>query len=444
MKVPVSPPPWMDIMQRAELGPLMAMAAKALGPEVKGAYVHWDHLRYLTPPAGFDHEQWWLGIKFARLALARKLPLLDKYANPFCVSLSDSLQRRLFIIARDASGSLRGINRNDDDSGKARYLFRSLIEEAMTSSQLEGAATTTQVAKDMLRSGRQPRDYGERMIYNNYAAMRELRHWVDQPLTPETIFEIHRMLTDGTLKDPLWSGRLRTAEDNIVIEDETGNVLHIPPKADELQQRLQSLCDFANDEDDANFLHPVIRAILIHFQIGYDHPFCDGNGRTARALFYWSMLRSGFWMVEYLSISSILKKAPAQYVRAYLYTETDESDATYFIDHQLDVLLAAVESLHGYLARKSEAQLLAETLLKPGSKLAKRLNHRQRALLLHALRHPEKPYTIEGHRRSHDVTYQTARSDLLALAEAKLMTQYKHGRSFVFIPTNDLAGKLRR
>jgi hypothetical protein len=65
-------------------------------------------------------------------------------------------------------------------------------------------------------------------------------------------------------------------------------------------------------------------------------------------------------------------------------------------------------------------------------------------LLLHALRHPDKRYTIEGHRSSHDVTYQTARSDMLGLAAAKLMAQYKHGRSFVFIPTADLAEKLKR
>jgi Fic family protein len=315
----------------------------------------------------------------------------------------------------------------------------------MTSSQLEGAATTSQVAKHMLLSGRKPRDYGERMIYNNYAAIREVKErWADKALTPDMIFEIHRVLTDGTLKDDRWAGRFRTAEDNIIIQDDFGRELHVPPKAEELPQRVKALCDFANDQDDANFLHPVVRAILIHFQIGYDHPFCDGNGRTARALFYWSMLRSGFWMMEYLSISSILKKAPSQYIRAYLYTESDESDATYFVDHQLDVLLKAIEGLHGYLSRKREAQYRAETLLRPGSKLARQLNHRQRALLLHALRHPDKRYTIEGHRSSHDVTYQTARSDMLGLAAAKLMAQYKHGRSFVFIPTADLAEKLKR
>jgi Fic family protein len=442
MKLPVAPPEWTDLTNTVNLETLFKGGLP--GPEVHGQYMHWDKVRHLTPPEGLSHEQWWLGIKMSRVAQQRALPLKDKYHRPFTISLSDSLQRRLFVIGRDAAGSLKGFDRGDDDT-KDRYLVRSLIEEAMTSSQLEGAATTTQVAKEMLHSGRKPRDYGEKMIYNNFLTMRELKHWIENPLTPDTVFEIHRMLTDGTMENPRWSGRLRSAGDNIVIEDETGRLLHVPPKAEELPQRLQALCDFANDDrDDIHFLHPVVRAILIHFQIGYDHPFCDGNGRTARAIFYRSMLRSGFWMMEYLSISSILRKAPGQYKQAYLYTETDSSDTTYFVDHQLDVLLAAIEGLHGYLARKRDAQHRAETLLKPGSKLAKILNHRQRSLLLHALRHPDKPYTIEGHRRSHDVTYQTARSDLLALAELKLMTQYKHGRSFVFIPIANLADKLKK
>lgn len=443
MKLPLTPPPWLELAREhaTDFGKILV---QLIGPEVRGKYEHWDHLRHLTPPSGLSLEQWWLGIKIARQSIARPLPLRDKNGHPFQVSLSDSLQRRLFQISRDASGALKGIDHHEDESVKSRYLMRSVMEEAMTSSQLEGAATTTAIAKDMLTTGRAPRDYGEKMIYNNYATMRELKRWVSAPLTPDTVFEIHRMLTDGTLQEPGWAGRFRTDLDNIVISDEIGNQLHVPPRAEELPGRLETLCRFANESDESGFLHPVVRAILIHFQIGYDHPFCDGNGRTARALFYWSMLRAGFWMMEFISISSILKKAQSKYVRAYLYSETDDSDATYFIDHQLDVILEAIDSLHDYLSRKQKIQSQIETLLRPGSRLARKLNHRQRALLLNALRHPDKPFTIEGHRRSHAVTYATARSDLLGLADAKLVTKDKYGRSFVFYPVPDLSEKLKK
>lgn len=443
MKLPLAPPRWNELANR-NVDLLGDLLSRQLGPEVDGHYEHWDHLRHLTPPAGLTAEQWWLGIKLARLALQRSLPLQDKAGAPITMALSDSIQRRLFLVARDAAGALQGADRVQSDAMRERYLVRSLMEEAMTSSQLEGAATTTQAAKEMLRSGRAPRDYGERMIWNNYAAMRELKRWQQRPLTPDAVLEMHRMLTDGTLRDPDCAGRLRRADENIVVEDEVGNVLHVPPAAGELPGRLQALCDFANQgDDDKHFIHPVVRAIVIHFQIGYDHPFCDGNGRTARALFYWSMLRSGFWMAEYLSISSILKQAPAQYTRSYLYTETDASDATYFVSHQLDVLLKAIEGVHGYIARKQRTQAEAEILLKPGSALARKLNHRQRALLLNALKHPDKPYTIDIHRRTHDISYQTARADLLGLVAAKLLRQHRQGKAFVFVARPDLSSKLK-
>ena len=285
MKVPVSPLAFGQLLDlhASEFGKLLRLR---IGPEVRGRYEHWDHLRHLPPPDGLSSELWWLAIKMARTTAARDLPLKDKDGQPFRVALTDSIAEKLHTITRECSGSLRGLDSIADERAKERFLIRSQIEEAMTSSQLEGAGTTTAVAKEMLRSGRAPRDHGERMIHNNYLAMQELKRWRDQPLTPEAVFEIHRLLTADTLEDPAQAGRLRTVDDNIVVQDETGRTLHVPPHADELPARMQALCDFANGTNEAGFLHPVIRAIALHFQIGYDHPFCDGNGRTARTLFY--------------------------------------------------------------------------------------------------------------------------------------------------------------
>ena len=216
-------------------------------------------------------------------------------------------------------------------------------------------------------------------------------------------------------------------------------VLHEPPAAKSLYVRLKRLCDFANqDEKSEPFVHPVIRAILLHFMLAYDHPFVDGNGRTARALFYWGMARAGYWLMEYISISSLIKEAPVQYGNAYLYTETDGNDATYFIIHQLDVIERAISALHQYLQRKGTEQSNAEKLLRHAPRLANALNHRQVALLSHALRHPGQDYTVESHRRSHQITPQTSRTDLLQLVKLKLLQQYKRGHAFVFTAPEDL------
>src|SRR5256885_14750013 len=165
--------------------------------------------------------------------------------------------------------------------------------------------------------------------------------------------DIHRMVTEKTLEDPTEAGRFRRADEKRVVGGDFGEIYHEPPQAAELEDRLKAMCDFGNANAPGYFVHPVLRAIILHFWLAYDHPFVDGNGRTARALFYWSMLRSGYWLVEFISISNILRKAPARYGISFLYTETDDNDLTYFIDYQTTVILRAIKELHDYLDRKT-------------------------------------------------------------------------------------------
>ena len=115
----------------------------------------------------------------------------------------------------------------------------------------------------------------------------------------------------------------RPGERKVVVGSGDDVILHDPPSAEGLPERMATLCRFANAETDDVWLHPVARAILTHFMVGYDHCSVDGNRRTARALFYWVALREGHWLIEFLSISRLLIEAPAQYARAYLNTETD-------------------------------------------------------------------------------------------------------------------------
>lgn len=445
MKLPLSPPPLDTIAKKyPDIFKDLVRHFRA-GADVDGRYEHWDHLRHLSPPEGLNSETWWASLKLARAARSRPLPLTDKAGRPMWVVLTDTFQRRLHFFDRSASGSFAELVEDTDRRTRDSYLARSLIEEAMTSSQLEGASTTANVAKAMLRSNRSPRDKSERMIVNNYRATLELDRWVEQSLTPERIFEIHRVITDGTLDDPDAAGRLRNDDEPVhVIDDISQRVLHEPPPAQELSERLERLCAFANDDRAEPFLHPVIRAIAIHFQIGYDHPFVDGNGRTARTLFYWSMLRSGYWLSRYLSISSVIRHKPADYKRAYLYAESDANDLGYFIEHQLDVMERAFDGLLQYIHRKRAERRDGGGLLRADSKVGATLNHRQRRLLEHALKHEDHAYSIAAHQLRHSVSYQTARTDLLELANRGMLEVRKDGRAFTFLAPADLVARIRQ
>lgn len=406
-------------------------------------YVHWDKLRQLTPPGDLSPEEWWLLIKWGRQNVQRTIPLTDPAGNHFVYGVPDLVARRLHYVDQRCAGEVAMSEVvTADAQARQRYLVNSLMEEAIRSSQLEGATTTRRVAKELLQTGRAPKDRSERMILNNYRALQYMRDDMPAELTPAAVIELQRILTAGTLDNCDSAGRFQHPdEERIAVVDRIdGTIIHTPPPAEQLPERLQALCDFANEgESPDRFIHPVLRAILLHFWLAYDHPFEDGNGRTARALFYWYMRTHGYWLVEYLSISRILRHAPGKYTRAFVLTETDERDATYFIIYQLDVIQRAVEQLHDYLRQKIKDIRDVEALLKGSD----RFNHRQLALLANALRVPDALYTFQTHATSHGVTHETARTDLLSLVEMGFLERRRQGRRYTFTPPTDLAKRLQ-
>jgi Fic family protein len=441
------PPDLDEVIERSDPKRLLELIRRGmLGPgesEDGRDYVHWDKLRHLEPPDDLTHEEWWFTIRTARAPLFRPFPLKDPEGRPFVYAVSDLVLRRLHHVDQRCSGEIAMPKVvTADEQARQHYLVNSLMEEAIRSSQLEGATTSRRVAKELLRSGREPRDRSEQMILNNYRALQFIREGIGDKLTPEAVLELHRIVTQDTLDDPDTAGRLqRPDEERVAVYDRAdGSLVHAPPPAEQLPDRLQAMCDFANEWDrPERFVHPVVRAVLLHFWMGYDHPFEDGNGRTARALFYWYMRARGYWLVEYLSISEILRKAPAQYTRAFLLTETDNRDATYFIVNQLGVIERAVDELHAYLHRKVQEVRDVERLVKSSPDF----NHRQLALLGYALRTPESFFTFQSHATSHGVTHETARNDLLPLVDGGLLEQRRSGRRYVFRPAPDLTSRLK-
>lgn len=407
-------------------------------------YMHWDKVRHLEAPNGLSGEEWWWAIKWGRRPLLRTLPLVDQTGSSFAYALPDEVLRLLHYVDQKCSGEIAMPEVvTADDQARQHYLVNSLMEEAIRSSQLEGATTSRRVAKELLRTGREPRSRSERMILNNYQALQFMREDIGNTLTPEVVLELQRILTTGTLDNPDSAGRLqRPDEERVAVYDITdGALMHEPPPAAQLPERLARLCDFANaTEDPERFMHPVVRAILLHFWLAYDHPFEDGNGRTARALFYWSMRTQGYWLIEYLSISAILRKAPSKYARSFLLTETDDRDVTYFLLYNLEVMQRAVEEMNAYLRRKAREVSEVERTIKRSAEF----NHRQLALLSNAIRNQDRTYTFNSHAGSHNVTHETSRRDLLQLVEQGLLSRRRVGRRMVFNSPPDLPDRLRQ
>jgi len=408
----------------------------------RGRYLYWDQFKWRIDKND-DPKKAWFATKWARESLLKQLPLYDKANQPFYFCMPDTLQAKLFKIS-----NLAGQGIVPHDSIKRHYLISSLVmEEAISSSQLEGASTTRKVAKEILVSKRKPKTQDEQMILNNYLLMKEIQSIKDEDLSVDMILSLHRIATRGTQDNDNVAGQLRES-DTIVVMDRDDNVLHQPPAFSGLPRRLHTLCDFANEkhtgEEGSIFIHPIVKAIILHFMIGYEHPFPDGNGRTARALFYWFMLKNGFDYFEYISISKFLKEAPKKYSMSYLHSEMDENDVTYFVYYQVDIILRAIDDLLSYLEKKSSEYETFVEIIKNSQLLSFSLNFVQRDILKKAIKHPGRVFTALEIAADYDTSPTTARKYLSELEKYKMLVGYKDGRTKAYIAPANLREILQR
>ena len=323
-------------------------------------YLYWSDVKYKTAGTELDAKELWRKIKESRLR--RDIEVWPEYGLHF--SLTDRMQRMCHEFDLNFGGSWGAMKLFPQDKlNQELYLISSVMEEAISSSQMEGASTTRKVAKEMLRTKKEPRDKSQRMILNNYQTIQFISSKKREPLTPQLLRQVHELMTIGTLENPEDSGCFRTNDDIVVGNDITGEIVHRPPSYECLESFAEKLCDFFNHSSTSTFLHPIIKGLVIHFLIAYYHPFVDGNGRTARALFYWYMLKENYWLVEYLSISRIIYKSKSRYEKSFLYTENDGNDLGYFITYNLDVLDKAFDGLKRYLQKKQAERKRADRFM---------------------------------------------------------------------------------
>lgn len=384
-------------------------------------YFYWDELKYRKNlPYPDDLEKSWSLIKLHRQGSYKSL----KFGNrDFNYNVTESIQKNLHEFDLKLIGGLYKSPITQYD--KAEYLKSSVLEEAIASSQVEGAATTTKVAFEMLKTERKPRNESEQMIFNNLRAIKFITEELEKDLDFEFITEIHKIMTANTGAE-YCSGSFREAP--IFVQDHVdGEIAHTPPDADVVSYFMQDLCDFANSEKP--FIHPIIKASIIHFMFGFIHPFLDGNGRTARALFYWFLLKKEYSLIKNISISRAILNSRIQYDKAFLKTENDDNDLTYFINYSIKSLRVAFESLINYRdKKKAEAEntnLIAYKLLTKG------LNKRQADLVAHLYAKEDAVVNISSYSTRHEVVRQTARKDLNELITIGLISEEKIGRDIV-------------
>lgn len=381
--------------------------------KINADYEYWDKVKYKPLPAGYTPQLLWTHVKASRLR--GMISVWDKYRINLCITnnmlrLCHQFDLRFGNFWDDAN--------NASAPEKKYYLSSSLMEEAIFSSKMEGASTTRVVAKEMLRKKKSPQNKAQQMIVNNYATIQYIVEHKDAPLTEASLLYIHKLMTQKTLGDPDDAGRFRTNERVVVANMLDGDVVHTPPSFVEIPEFVDALCDFFNNDSDTTFIHPIIKGIIVHFMLAYMHPFVDGNGRTARALFYWYMLKKNYRLTEYMSISRVIAKSKASYEKAFRYTENDGNDMGYFVAYNLKAMETAFQQLCDYIERKQQEKKASNAFMLSGN-----VNHRQALILQRFSVEPDSILTVKDVQELFSVSSMTARKDLADLVQQGFLSE---------------------
>jgi Fic family protein len=405
--------------------------------DVKGRYLHFDELKHRLPKQ-LNPTLVWSLLKEARQRQSQDVydSFLGKRLVPATLFMTPTIQKAISETDRNTTtAALEWMCNKIGEQKHLDYLLNDLIEdEAISSSQLEGAATTTKVAKDMLKRARKPRSLDEKMILGNFRMMKFAWEHRNKALSVEFIEELHQIGVEGIEDDKYKPGVIRTTDD-VMVENNDHEVVHTPPKAHNLNNRLDMLVKWVNqshhDAESSGYIHPLVKAITLHFRIGYEHPFHDGNGRVARALFYWYMFKNEFAAFRYIAISLLLKEAPVQYGKSYLYTETDEMDLTYFVDHQCRIIIRAINKFKAsYKESVEQTEVFNKWLWDSG--LYRQLTDKQQTVFQVAKSEKAVSFTINNVKDNLGCSYNTAATVLNGLVELQLFKKVKDGREWVY------------
>lgn len=390
-------------------------------------YLYWDKARYLDAVKGLSSaESWWL-IRNIRQISSSPTPIRTpehKYFSFYRPKYTDRILREIDMQAGGVF--LTDKTASQQENERQKYLARGIVEESIASSQLEGADTSSKYAKKMLTENIKPKTKGEHMILNNYKVLQQIESkYKDEPLSIFMLQELQMQLVQNTLSSEYIPGSFRKDSDNIsVFYDQ--KIAHTPPKATFVAKELERLVEYANNPE---FVHPIIKATQLHFWIGYLHPFPDGNGRLARAIFYWYLFKNNYWAMAYLPISMLLKQSPHDYTYSYIYAEQDDLDFTYFFDYNIRRIVASIEQFQKHVELKNAQKIEVLSRIKHNYP---DLNNRQIHTLHYLLKENLATTSAQSYRIMNAITLRTAYSDLKKLRELGLVDISHQGRKVVY------------
>lgn len=184
---------------------------------------------------------------------------------------------------------------------------------------------TALILKDrVIPSGVRASDYHEAI--NGKECMEFLKNYKGG-LNSKLLGSINGILTKNT--DVVYGGRIRFFD----VKIEGSN--HVPPKHEEVKKHLLNLYKWYSANK--NKLHPFELAVMIHAKIAWIHPFEDGNGRTARAVMNWILMKNNYPMF-FIPFEK----------RELYYESLDEADKGNYKKYTSEMLHLIIDQIRSY------------------------------------------------------------------------------------------------
>lgn len=390
--------------------------------------------RYLTkketlfrvkPLSKDNFSKTWDEIIEFRKSKGTELPLKDLWGNSFWYFITPSTEKLIHDISYVAKHKLEEITTKR--LYKTMLVEDILFEEAYYSSVIEGAFTSKKRAKEVIKSN-QPKDHSEQMILNNFAALSFILENLDKDLNEEIFIQIHKIVTAKTLDEDEITEKYRNGQVYVTDPNNT-EPIYIPPKAENVQFMMNDLFKFINNQEKVSFIHPIIKAFIIHFYIGYVHPFFDGNGRVARAFSYMYLLKDGFDFFKFFSVSSIINKQRKKYYQSFIDSEENNNDITYFIITHLNLTKESIHEIMERLISEFQKEIFKEMIAREGIILSSR----QTRFISYIEKKDNNLITIDEYKKKFRIAYETARRDLLELENLRILKKTKKGKKSIFV-----------
>ena len=333
-------------------------------------------------------------------------------------ALSNALASALFELGR-----LEGIAMWMDD--KHIFLYQYIRQEAVQSSQIEGAHSTL---PDLFKyEVNEPPEFQDVIEVSNYVQAIEhgLRRLRDDgwPVTNRLLREMHAILLASGRGGDKRPGEFRDFQ-NAIQGKEFGEIAFVPPPPFEVESCMHHLEIFLNDDNSG--IHPLIKAGLAHAQFETIHPFLDGNGRLGRLLITFYLCHENILSYPLLYLSLYLRQHRDSYIEHLnnvRVTGDWESWLKFFLEGVRSTAWLAVET----------ASSIGSLLDEDAKKITQHSYQSKMPLRLHTLLKTTPILTVAEATKRLDTSFKTASTAMKALCEVGIVEEIEsQGRSRLY------------